>query len=140
VAKENAMPVNKIVARYRDGRIRKGYTENFFPDKPKFHLRPEGASPPGEAEEVRLGDLKAVFFVKDFSGDRAYKERKTLAEGQKPQGRVIEVTFLDGEVLVGTTMGYDPRRPGYFIFPVDPKANNAKIFVVSASVRSSRYR
>ena len=34
------MEVNKIVARYRNGRTRKGYTENFFPNKPKFHLRP----------------------------------------------------------------------------------------------------
>ncbi|HEX9191144.1 MAG TPA: hypothetical protein VF847_03535 [Candidatus Deferrimicrobiaceae bacterium] len=134
------MEVNKIVVRYRDGRIRKGYTENFFPNKPKFHLRPLGAAGPGEAEEVMLNELKAVFFVRDFSGDRVYKERKTLMEGEKTQGRVIEVTFADGEMLVGTTMGYDPRRPGYFIFPIDPKTNNLKIFVVSASVRSSRYR
>ena len=134
------MEVNKIVARYRDGRVRKGYTENFFPDKPKFHLRPLGAADPGKSEEVTLGELKAVFFVRDFSGDRVYKERKTLMEGEKTQGRVVEVTFVDGEVLVGTTMGYDPRRPGYFIFPIDPKTNNLKIFVVSAAVRSSRYR
>jgi len=134
------MEVNKIVARYRDGRIRKGYTENFFPNKPKFHLRPLGAAGPGEAEEVMLNQLKAVFFVRDFAGDRAYKERKTIAEGEKTQGRVVEVTFADGETVVGTTMGYDPRRPGYFIFPIDPKSNNLKIFVVSTAVRSSRYR
>ena len=134
------MEANRIVARYRDGRVRKGYTENFFPNKPKFHLRPLGAAATVEAEEVQLGELKAVFFVRDFSGDRVYKERKTLMEGEKTQGRVIEVTFADGETLVGTTMGYDPRRPGYFIFPIDPKTNNLKIFVVSAAVRSSRYR
>jgi len=134
------MEVNRIVARYRDGRIRKGYTENFFPNKPKFHLRPLGTGEAGEAEEVLLSELKAVFFVRDFSGNRVYKERKTLLEGEKPQGRVLEVTFFDGELLVGTTMGYDPRRPGYFIFPIDPKTNNLKIFVVSAAVRSARYR
>ena len=134
------MEVNKIVARYRDGRVRKGYTENFFPNKPKFHLRPLVPGGPGETEEVMLNELKAVFFVRDFSGNHVYKERKTLLEGEKPQGRIIEVTFLDGELLVGTTMGYDPRRPGYFIFPIDPKTNNLKIFVVSAAVRSARYR
>lgn len=134
------MEVNKIVARYRNGRIRKGYTENFFPNKPKFHLRPLSVSGPGEAEEVLLNDLKAVFFVRDFAGDRGYKERKHLLEGEKTQGRIIEVTFADGEVLVGTTMGYDPKRTGFFIFPVDPKTNNLKIFVVSGAVRSARYR
>jgi hypothetical protein len=134
------MEVNKIVARYRDGRIRKGYTENFFPNKPKFHLRPLVTGGPDETEEVMLNELKAVFFVRDFSGNRVYTERKTLLEGEKPQGRIIEVTFFDGELLVGTTMGYDPRRAGYFIFPIDPKTNNLKIFVVSAAVRSARYR
>ena len=134
------MEVNKIVVRYRDGKIRKGYTENFFPNKPKFHLRPLGAAGPSDSEEIMLNEVKAVFFVRDFEGNRVYTERKSLLEGEKTQGRVIEVTFADGEVLVGTTMGYDPRRAGYFIFPVDPNANNLKIFVVSGAVRSSRYR
>ncbi len=134
------MEVNKIVARYRDGRIRKGYTENFFPNKTKFHLRPRADAAPGEAEEVMLNELKAVFFVRDFTGDRAYRERKQLLEGEKPRGRILEITFSDGEVLVGTTMGYDPSRPGYFIFPVDPKSNNQKIFVVTGAVKSARYR
>jgi hypothetical protein len=134
------MEVNKIVARYRDGKIRKGYTENFFPNKPKFHLRPQNASGSGDAEEVHLSDLKAVFFVRDFVGNRVYNERKSLREGEKAQGRILEVTFSDGETLVGTTMGYDSKRPGFFIFPVDPKSNNLKIYVVSAAVRSARYR
>jgi hypothetical protein len=134
------MEVNRIVARYRDGRVRKGYTENFFPNKPKFHLRPQSASGSGDSEEVHLNDLKAVFFVRDFVGDRVYKERKTLPEGEKARGRILEVTFTDGELLVGTTMGYDSKRPGFFIFPVDSKSNNMKIFVVSAAVKNARYR
>ena len=134
------MEVNKIVARYRDGKIRKGYTENFFPNKPKFHLRPQDPPGSGDAEEVHLNDLKAVFFVRDFVGNRVYKEMKTLPEGEKARGRILEVTFSDGELLVGTTMGYDSKRPGFFIFPVDTKSNNVKIFVVSSAVRSARYR
>jgi hypothetical protein len=134
------MEANKIVARFRDGRVRKGYTENFFPNKTKFHLRPQPSAEGGEPEEIMLNELKAVFFVRDFTGDRGYQERKKLLEGEKPRGRLLEVTFHDGEVLVGSTMGYDPSRPGYFIFPVDPKANNLKIFVVSSAVKSARYR
>ena len=33
---------NKIVVRYQDGRMSKGYTSNFMPNKDIFHLLPYG--------------------------------------------------------------------------------------------------
>jgi hypothetical protein len=48
----------------------------------------------------------------------------------------VEVEFKDEEVLFGTTTGFDLKRPGFFLFPVDPQSNNLKVFVVSAAVRS----
>ena len=85
-----------------------------------------------------LKDLKAIFFVQDFEGNAQYSERKSYGEGEKAQGRKVEVTFADGEVLVGSTMGYDPNRPGFFIFPADPKSNNIRVFAVSSSVKKVR--
>jgi len=58
-------------------------------------------------------ELKAVFFVKDFTGNPGYNERKDFAGNQQSVGRKMEVTFSDGEVLVGSTMGHDPKRPGF---------------------------
>ena len=49
-------------------------------------------------------------------------------------GRRIEVSFQDGEILVGFTLGYSSSAPGFFIFPVDPKSNNSRIFVVNSAV------
>jgi hypothetical protein len=83
--------------------------------------------------------LKAVFFVRDFAGNPMHEERKEYKEGEKPQGRKVEVMFKDGEVLVGTTLGYDPSRPGFFIFPADPKSNNVRVFVVSTAVKKVRF-
>jgi hypothetical protein len=51
----------------------------------------------------------------------------------------VEVTFKDGEVLVGATLGYDPKRQGFFIFPADPKGNNVRVYVVSSFVEKVRY-
>jgi hypothetical protein len=51
----------------------------------------------------------------------------------------MEVTFKDGEVLVGTTLGYDPSRPGFFIFPADPKSNNIRVFAVATAVKKVRF-
>jgi hypothetical protein len=125
----------KIVARYLDGRMVKGFTQDFNPNKPAFHIFSQEASSARESMEVLVKDLKAVFFVRDFIGKPDYDERKSFAEGEKPAGRVVEVKFTDGEVLVGSTLGYDPNRPGFFIFPADPKSNNARVFVVSKSAR-----
>ena len=133
------MEPSKIVARYRDGRTLKGTTQNFFPNKPIFHVTRQGGNVPGDVVEVKVDDLKAIFFVRDFTGNAKHVERKALGPGERAQGRLMEVTCKDGEVIVGTTTGYDPKRPGFFLFPIDPTANNSRIFVVSGSVGAARF-
>ena len=128
----------KVVVRYSDGRLIKGSTQDFYPNKERFHLIPAD-NPPGGAIEVSMNDLKAIFMVRDFIGDPLYKERKKYIEGEKPSGRKVEVTFIDGEVLVGSTLGYDPKRQGFFIFPADPKSNSIRVYVVSSAVEKVRY-
>jgi hypothetical protein len=128
----------KVVVRYSDGRLIKGSTQDFYPNKERFHLIPAD-NPPGRAIEVSVNDLKAIFMVRDFIGDPLYKERKKYIEGEKPSGRKVEVTFKDGEVLVGSTLGYDPKRQGFFILPADPKSNSIRVYVVSSAVQKVRY-
>lgn len=128
----------KVVARYIDGRRVKGFSQDFFPNKDRLHIY-SADKPSGEATEVLIKELKAIFFVRDFAGNPIYDERKAYQEGEKPSGRKIEVTFRDGEVLVGTTLGYDPKRPGFFVFPADPKSNNIRIYAVSTAVKKVRY-
>lgn len=133
------MEPSKVVVRFRDGKTVKGYTQNFFPNKPTFLFRPYNARNPNELVEISINDLKAVFFVRDFLGNIKHKERKRVTEEDKPQGRFIEVTCKDNEVIVGSTMGYDPKRPGFFVFFFDSMANNIKAYIVSASVSRVRY-
>lgn len=125
----------KVIVRYADGRRLKGYTRDFFPNKSLFHLQ-LGESPPGaEPIEVRIQDLKAVFFVRDFEGNPKYQEKKNFPSGQKIAGRLVEVIFKDGEVLRGNTLGYDPNRPGFFFFPADPNSNNLRVFAVFKAIQ-----
>lgn len=128
----------KVVVRYANGRLVKGMTQDFFPNKDRFHLRSDTTASE-EPAEVLIRDLKAVFFVKDFGGDPGYNERKEYNDKDKAQGRKVEVTFIDGEKLVGSTLGYDPNRPGFFLFPVDPLSNNIRVFAITAAVKSVRY-
>jgi hypothetical protein len=127
----------KVVVRYSSGKVVKGFTQDFFPNKDRFHLY-SAAKPSGDPMEVLVKELKAVFFVRDFTGNSQYNERKKYVEGEQPTGRKVEVTFADGEVLVGTTLGYDPNRPGFFLFPADPKSNNMRLFAVSSFVKKVR--
>ena len=133
------MEASKIVVRFLDGKMVKGFTQNFFPNRPVFHVLPTDAARGSEPVEIRVSDLKAVFFVRDFLGNRDYDERKAPIPGEKIQGRLIEVTCRDGEVLVGSTTGYDPKRSGFFFFPVDPKSNNIKAYIVTSGVRGVRF-
>ena len=124
----------KIVVRYADYRVVKGYSRDFFPNKSSFHLELIAEGYKGKIREVHMKDLKAVFFVRDFIGKPSYNERKVFTNGQKINGRKVKVSFKDGEVLVGSTMGYDPKREGFFLFPPDPQSNNMKAFVVLSAV------
>ena len=128
----------KVVVRYVDGMVVKGTTQDFFPNKDRFHLRSDTTASE-EPAEVLIRDLKAVFFVKDFDGKPGYNERKEYNNGDKAQGRKVEILFVDGEKLVGSTLGYDPNRLGFFLFPVDPESNNMRVFAVTAAVKNVRY-
>jgi hypothetical protein len=126
----------KIVVRYADGRIAKGHTADLSPDKPRFHLLGERPVESGALAEVWIKDLKAVFFVRDFAGNPEHTERKEFAPDDRPPGRKVRVEFLDGEVLVGYTMGYSAARPTFFLTPADPTSNNERVLVVSQAVKA----
>lgn len=129
----------KIVARFSDGRMIKGYSQDFFPNKPSFRIYENSKGAPGELIEVRVNELKAVFFVKTFEGDPEYKERKTFLNEDKASGRKVEVTFFDDEVMQGSVLGYNPNQAGFFLFPIDSEGNNIRIFVVNEAVTNFQY-
>jgi Tfp pilus assembly protein PilZ len=129
----------KVIVHYANGRLIKGHANDFSPASPSFHVHPIELGAAEKGIEVRIKELKALFFVKDFTGNRAYFDRKEFAKGQQLSGRKVEVIFADGEVLVGSVLGYDPRRLGFFVTPADSQSNNLRVFVAAASVKNFRY-
>ena len=126
---------NKIVVRYQDGRILKGYTVDFLPTRPTFHVTLIDAPQDAKPLVIRMEEVKAIFFVKDFVGNRERKQAQDFPAGKPVVGRKIRVVFQDGETLVGTTQGYDPTRPGFFVIPADPASNNDRCFVVTRATQ-----
>jgi hypothetical protein len=127
--------INKVVARYADGRIVKGSTTDFVPAKAIFHLAPSDAPRGAKPVAVEVKDLKAVFFVKDFEGRKDYQPSQEFNPAKPVQGRKIRVVFQDQEVLVGATQGYQPGRPGFFMTPADGDSNIERCYVVTASAK-----
>jgi hypothetical protein len=119
------------VVRFADGRVLKGNTADFVPAKDRFHLATIGSPPGSKPVPIEVADLKALIFVKDFSGNPRHQERKEFEPGRPVAGRRIKVFFKDGEMLVGTTTGYQPGRPGFFLVPIDPDSNMERCFVVA---------
>jgi hypothetical protein len=119
---------NRVVAHLVDGKLVKGTTQDFFPNRPLFHLQPlEG----GPTVEVRSRQLKAVFFVRDFTGDTTRRDVRGFIEGPKEtaQGKKLAVRFKDGELLCGYSLAFSPDREGFFLFPADASGNNLRIYV-----------
>ena len=123
---------NRVVAHLLNGKLVKGTTVDFFPNRPMFHMTPVEGGPP---IEVRTRQLKALFFVREFAGDTARRDLRGFisAPGETAQGKKLAVRFKDGELLCGYSLAFSPDREGFFMFPSDFQANNLRVYVMTAS-------
>lgn len=126
----------KIVARFNDKRLLKGYVKKFTGDSAIVIIEEADT---GKEHAVPIDDLKAIFYVKTFEGSKEYKEKKVYGPGKK-LGRKVFVKFRDGEKLVGfleadvppdqilSFLKSDGGKKGFFLVPVDRECNNTRIF------------
>ena len=128
---------NRLVVRYLDGHLLKGYGHDFLPARGSVDLW----DPDSHSESritIPFAHLKAVFFVHDFEGDPTHVVAMD-AEDPSLRGRRLTVTFVDGEVLRGVTLSYGQSAPGFFMLPLDSTGNNAKIFVPAGAIRHVQF-
>jgi hypothetical protein len=132
----------KIVARFRDGRLLKGFVKNFSIETDTVILSDRKTN---SESRVPIEELKALFFVKDFAGSSEHIERKAFGI-RKNLGRKVFIKFIDKESLVGFIEGEIPwdkgfslaklgkKAKGFFITPVDGDSNNERVFVVGSAI------
>jgi hypothetical protein len=126
-----------IVARFLDGKVVKGTTQDFLPNKATFHVY-ENGDEGSSALELSVVSLKAVFFVKSFEGREDHVEDYSF-EKTKGYGRKCVVKLIDGEIITGYTSGYGADRPGFFLIPAEADSNNARVFIVNKAVLDIRW-
>lgn len=129
---------DKVVAHFKDGRTQRGYTQDFRPDAGSFHLLPsEGGGIP---TTIKLDDLKALFYVKDYGSARRQVDRTKRFGTPAPQGQKTIVEFKDGERIWGFAEEYSTNSLGFFFMPADPQENNTRIFIVNSSVKQIQFQ
>ena len=124
---------NKVIARYLDGRVLKGSSLDVSPSRSVCHLREVG----GVMTQVRLDELKALFFVKSLDGNPQHVEGQAIApvDPRLRGSQLVEVTFGDGEKIRGLCTRYPPQTTYFFLVPVDSASNNVRILVNGASLQ-----
>ena len=122
----------RVVAHFVDGKLLKGTTRDFQPNRPSFHLRPPDG---GEPYEVISTGLKALFFVRDLKGKPQRRNVRGFlsAPGATTHGKKVVVRFADGEILYGYSHTYSEQADGFFVFPADTSSNNLRIYVFLAA-------
>ena len=125
----------KLVVHKQDGSIFKGITQDFEPGRDEFHFLPaEGGGIP---ILMRVSEMKALFWVKDFLGNRQFVARRAF-DGDSAERKRAIVTFEDGEEVWGTLDDDVDAEQGFFLFPADSRDNNVRIFVVRAAMKEMR--
>lgn len=127
---------DKVVLRYKDGDLLKGYLRGFSDTARSLSLE----TLEGRATDVKIDALKAIFFVRTFEGNRNHKEKKSF-EDEHSRGTKVYVRFTDGESIIGYRLDKPSRKKGFFltsdfgektgffIMPVDEDSNNLRVFV-----------
>ncbi len=128
---------NKIVVHFLDGKVLKGRTRDFSPKRKFFYLSTLSQVDHESPVRIEVSSLKAVFFVKDYKGNKNHKKVTGFEDQPEktPAPHRIVVYFKDGEVLYGTTHSYSPNREGFFVYPIDPSDNNERVYVVQSAVK-----
>ena len=136
--------VQKVVLRFNTGKLLKGYIGDFTAYTDIVIIQDSAND---EEHKIPIIELKAIFFVKTFEGDRSRRDKKRYGISENV-GRKVYIRFSDGESMMGFLEGDIPwekgfhlsKKPagalkGFFLIPVDMDSNNKKVFVVNSSIK-----
>ena len=91
----------------------------------------------GNVVAIDLRDIKAVYFVREFS-DSDVMSRKTFTTRPRTEGLWVRLKFKDNEVIEGIMPNDLTQNPGegFLINPPDLRSNTQRVFVPRASLSS----
>jgi hypothetical protein len=92
----------------------------------------------GAVVTLPYSEVKAVCFVRDFSGGPVWPENRMFSNRPKTEGLWVRLEFRDGDTLEGilpnNLLAVDP--PGLAITPPDAGFHNQRVFVPRTALLS----
>ncbi len=131
------MEKRKVIIRKVDGEILKGYVEesldpvNGKESSCNDHFFHRGVDP------VPKSEIKALFFVRKFSGNKEYSEVKFFESQPRIDGLWVRVYFFDNEAIEGivaNSMNF-LIEDGFYLKPPDPNSNNRLMYIVKSALK-----
>jgi hypothetical protein len=124
----------KVVVRKSDRDSVNGYVapSNFVVDG-KLEL----LNTTGNVVAIDLRDIKAVYFVREFS-DSDVLTRKTFTTRPRTEGLWVRLKFKDNEVIEGILPNDLTQNPpeGFLMNPPDLRSNTQRVFVPRTALTS----
>ena len=129
------MDKRKVIARKVDGQILKGYMET-IPDLANTDTVTL-LSLTEEKVKIPKTQMKALFFVRKFSGNKEYSEVKFFESQPRIDGLWVRLTFYDAELIEGIVANSIQFliEDGFYLKPPDPNSNNRLMYVVKAALK-----
>jgi hypothetical protein len=121
----------KVVIRLLNGQIKKGFVDDFWPSAKHILFKDRN----GKEEDLQLKELKALFYVDRFEGNKKHSEAKQYPSREAmPSGVAVRIKFKDNEMIEGLASNTSMFSTGFFLTPADPDSNNKRIFVVKSAL------
>lgn len=131
------MDKRKVVVRKLDGEIIKGYVD---PTPEPVSAKDDKIIVTSLTEEiitVPKNEIKALFFVRKFSGNREYSEVKFFESQPRIDGLWVRLHFFDDEAIEGIVANSINFlvEDGFYLKPPDPNSNNRLMYVVKSALK-----
>lgn len=131
------MEKRKVIVRKVNGEIVKGYAEPSLDPVNSKESSVTISSLTEEVIRVPKSEIKALFFVRKFSGNKEYSEVKFFESQPRIDGLWVRVYFFDDEAIEGivaNTINF-LMEDGFYLKPPDPNSNNRLMYIVKSALK-----
>lgn len=125
-----------VVGKYCDGRLVRGFTNDFSAKRPYLHISPAPGSQ--QAQFISMNHLEALFFMRDTGTTGGGQDKGRATEPAAVHGRRVALSLPNGEEMIGATLNYKIGS-GFFVTPLDGAHGTARVFVTQTGARSVRF-
>ena len=117
-----------------DGRRFAGLASNFHPGGATLRLREvDRGGSMVEIHDLDMYEVHAIFFVRELGLMRSHR-RADPDRPLQPDGPVVQVQFVWGEIMEGVMDGPLRTRPGFFLKPVARTGNLISVYISRQAV------